>query len=89
MEENKLENHTDNKIENMEEGKGVSKKLFDKEKLENSVWIMWISLILFAPMGVFLLWSRKRFNIITRIILSIVFMVWYFFYIGYTKNLKG
>jgi hypothetical protein len=73
----------------VEENKEVNKSVFDREKIEKSVWFMWVTLILFAPYGAYLMWVNKRYNVIARVVLTIVFLLWYFFIVGYTKNLKG
>lgn len=73
----------------MEENKEVNKRVFDREKIEKNVWFMWVTLILFAPYGAYLMWVNKRYNVIARVVLTIVFLLWYFFIVGYTKNLKG
>lgn len=42
-------------------------------------WFIWLTLILFAPLGVILLWTQKKFKLIPRIILSVAFLI---FFIG-------
>lgn len=43
------------------------------EKFYNKDWFLWLSLILFAPVGIFLLWKRHRFNGFSRVALSLIF----------------
>ena len=42
-------------------------------KFYNSNWFMWLTLIFFAPVGIFLMWKNNRFNKPLRSILSVVF----------------
>ena len=34
----------------------MNQKFYEKD------WFLWASLILFAPVGIFLLWKNKKFN---------------------------
>ena len=61
--------------ENKEQPKGEQqKKVEDKTKVYTQTWFMWVMLIIFPPIGIFLMW---KFNFElekkTKIILSIVF----------------
>ncbi len=38
-------------------------------------WFMWVTLFLFAPVGIFLMWRNGRFNNVVRIILSVFFAI--------------
>jgi beta-lactamase superfamily II metal-dependent hydrolase len=42
-----------------------------KQKFYNTSWFMWFALILFTPLGIFLMWKNKRYNKRLRIILSV------------------
>ncbi|MGM9973791.1 MAG: MBL fold metallo-hydrolase [Clostridiaceae bacterium] len=44
-----------------------------RRKSNNSNLLMWLALILFAPLGIFLMWKNKRFNKPVRVILSAFF----------------
>lgn len=48
-------------------------------KFYNATWFMWLTLIFFAPLGIFLMWKNKRFSLQTRKVLSVVFSVWLIF----------
>jgi len=43
------------------------KKFFQKQ------WFMWLTLIFFAPVGIFLMWKHKRFAKIPRTALTVIF----------------
>lgn len=42
-------------------------------KFYNKSWFMWVTLIFFAPVGIFLMWKNKRFNKLGRVVLSGIF----------------
>jgi flagellar motor protein MotB len=50
-----------------------SKKFYEK------TWFLWVMLIFIAPVGIFLLWKYKRFNQPVRIVLTVIFAL---FFIG-------
>lgn len=54
-------------------GKAMERKFYETD------WFMWLMLFFVAPVGIFLLWKYKRFNPKVRIILSIVFSVFFIF----------
>lgn len=43
------------------------------KRFYNANWFMWVTLFLFAPVGIFLMWKNRRLNTVVRIILSIFF----------------
>lgn len=49
----------------------------DKQKFYNANWFLWLALILFAPVGIFLMWKNKKFSKKVRGILSGVFALWF------------
>lgn len=57
-------------------------------KFYSKAWFMWLTLIFFAPVGIFLMWKNQRFSSKTRKILSGVFGVWFIlvFAIGGTSK---
>lgn len=60
-----------------------------KQKFYTKKWFMWISLILFAPVGILLMWKfQPEINKKTKIILTIVFLVLFFYVIG-TNNFNN
>jgi len=44
-------------------------------KFYHKNWFIWLSLILFAPLGIILLWSQKKYKIVPRTILSALFLI--------------
>lgn len=55
------------------EGENNTKKFYEKS------WIMWVLLILFAPVGIFLMWKfhpemKKNFKIVFTVLFILVFM---------------
>lgn len=38
-------------------------------------WFIWLMLILFAPVGIILLWTQKKYKPVIRVILSVVFLI--------------
>ncbi|NLA43534.1 VanZ family protein [Candidatus Saccharibacteria bacterium] len=40
-------------------------------------WFIWLSLILFAPLGIILLWTQKKYKLFPRIALSVIFLVFF------------
>jgi hypothetical protein len=38
-------------------------------------WFIWLCLILLPPVGIILLWTQKKYKLIPRIILSVVFLI--------------
>lgn len=54
-----------------------------KNKFYNTKWFMWLWLIFFPPVGLILLWTcHKQTKQKTKIILSIVFALWFFILIS-------
>lgn len=47
------------------------------KKFYNSIWFVWLALILFSPLGIFFMWKNKKFSGKTRIILTVVFSIWF------------
>ena len=48
----------------------------NKNKFYNSTWFIILALILFPPLGIFLMWRNKRFNTFARIGLTVVFSIY-------------
>lgn len=40
-------------------------------------WFIWLSLIFFAPLGIILLWTQKKYKPFPRVILSIIFLIFF------------
>jgi len=49
----------------------MNQKFYEKD------WFLWGSLILFSPVGIFLLWKNKKFNKNTTIALTAIFSIWF------------
>ena len=49
----------------------------NKVKFYEKNWFMWATLILFAPVGIFLMWKYRRFGKVPKVILSCVFGIWF------------
>ena len=48
---------------------------------------MWLTLVLFAPVGIFLMWKNKKFSRTTRKVISGIFALWFIFVaIGKSSN---
>ena len=45
--------------------------------LLNSKWLLWLLLIVLPPLGVWLLWRQKRYEITTRTIISGAAVIWF------------
>lgn len=63
-----------------------------KEKWYQKTWFIVIMLILFAPVGIALLWARKDMKKVTKVILTVVFGFIFLFAIipsGDNENLEG
>ena len=52
----------------------------------NKSWFMWIMLIIFAPLGVYLLWKNKRYTKTARLILTLVFSSIFLFAVVPSKD---
>lgn len=48
-----------------------------KTKFYNTSWFMWLMLVFIAPVGIFLMWKNNKFNKKPRIVLSVVFALWF------------
>lgn len=60
--------------------------LNEKPKFYETNWFMWLTLILFAPVGIALMWKYKRFPDKTRKILTAVFSVYFIAMIMYINS---
>ncbi|WP_026883371.1 histone H1-like repetitive region-containing protein [Clostridium akagii] len=60
--------------------------MYSKEKIYEKTWFMWATLILFAPVGIFLMWKYKRLNKVPRIIISCVFAICFVAFYGNQLN---
>lgn len=62
---------------------------YDNEKFYNRDWFLWLTLIFFAPVGIFLLWKRRRFNTFARVALTAFFGIIFLsaYSIGGTRNM--
>ncbi|HOJ48264.1 MAG TPA: hypothetical protein PLD48_05255, partial [Bacillota bacterium] len=40
-------------------------------------WFIWLMLIFIAPVGIVLLWTQKKYNPTNRVILSVIFLVFF------------
>lgn len=49
----------------------MNQKFYEKD------WFLWVSLIFFAPVGIFLLWKNKKFNKNVTIALTAIFSIWF------------
>lgn len=45
----------------------------DKQKFYNSNWFMWLTLVLLAPVGIYIMWKNQKFTKKTRVIPSGIF----------------
>ncbi|WP_018305495.1 ComEC/Rec2 family competence protein [Desulfitobacterium hafniense] len=43
-------------------------------KFYEKTWFLWLSLIFFAPVGIFLMWKQQRFAKVPRVILAVLFV---------------
>lgn len=46
-------------------------------KFYQKTWFIWLMLIFIAPVGIILLWTQKKYKPATRVILSIVFLIFF------------
>jgi len=46
-------------------------------KFYHKNWFIWLSLIFFAPLGIILLWTQKKYKPFPRVILSIIFLIFF------------
>ena len=58
----------------------------NKEKFYEKNWFMWVTLILFAPVGIFLMWKYKRFGKVPRVVLSCVFAICFLVVLGTNQS---
>lgn len=49
----------------------------EKVKFYKTTWFMWVMLIFFAPVGIFLLWKNERISKTVKIVISVVFAIWF------------
>lgn len=47
------------------------------DALLDSAWLMWLLLLLLPPVGVWLLWRQKRYDMTTRSAISIAGVIWF------------
>ena len=60
-----------------------------KQKFYTQKWCMWLSLILFAPIGIFLMWKfQPKIDKKVKIILTIIFLMIFLYAIG-TSNVDN
>ena len=68
---------------------GMSVMQKDKKKFYQAKWFLWLWLIIFPPVGLILLWTcHKEMKNKTRIILSVVFVLWFIILITSTNGTK-
>lgn len=63
----------------------------EKKKFYQAKWFLWLWLILFPPVGIILLWvCHKEMKQVSRVILSVVFVIWFIILMaatqGYSKD---
>jgi micrococcal nuclease len=58
----------------------------EQVRFYNKSWFMWAMFLLFAPLGVYLLWKNKRYNRTARLILTIVFSSLFLFAVIPSNN---
>lgn len=46
-------------------------------KFYQKSWFIWLMLIFLPPVGIILLWTQKKYNPVPRVILSIVFLIFF------------
>lgn len=46
-------------------------------KFYQKTWFIWLMLIFIAPVGIVLLWTQKKYNPTNRVILSVIFLVFF------------
>lgn len=56
----------------------------NRDAFYNKDWFMWLTLILFAPLGIFLLWKRHRFGPVARVVISFIFAIMFLLPFGLT-----
>lgn len=55
-------------------------------KFYQKSWFIWLSLIFFAPLGIILLWTQKKYKPVPRVILSVFFLVFFICVIATEKT---
>ncbi|MEA4828266.1 hypothetical protein [Clostridium sp. JNZ J1-5] len=60
----------------------------ERVKTFDTIWFMWITLIFFAPVGIYLMWKHKRYGVFIRVILSIIFLFVYFLLVGLSQEIS-
>lgn len=59
----------------------------EKKKFYQAKWFLWLWLIVFPPVGIILLWAvHKGMSKKTKIILSVVFVIWFAILMSATKG---
>ncbi len=59
----------------------------EKKKFYQKKWFLWLCLVIFPPVGIILLWTvHKAMKKITKVILSVVFALWFIILIGASGN---
>lgn len=58
---------------NLENNKHNTNQNINEPKFYEKTWFMWVTLFVFAPVGIFLMWKYKRFSDTVRKILTGVF----------------
>ncbi|HEY5563226.1 MAG TPA: hypothetical protein VIK72_16020 [Clostridiaceae bacterium] len=53
-----------------------------KVELHDRVWFLLLMLIIFPPVGIFLLWSSNKVSKKVKVILSIISAAWFLFVLG-------
>ena len=46
-----------------------------KERWYQTTWFMWVMLVLFFPVGLFLMWKYKKHNLNARLIITTFFVL--------------
>ena len=59
----------------------------EKKRFYQAKWFLWLWLILFPPVGIVLLWvCHKEMKKVSRIILSVVFVIWFIILMAATQG---
>lgn len=60
----------------------------NNSKFYNKTWFMWVSLILFEPLGIFLMYKNKKYDLPVRIVFTIVFIGFFMAFFAPRKETK-